>query len=227
MIWFENKFVVNLFIVAIIKEKLTLCINVMLGIKAYLYISIHSYHFWFNIWRGTVVGISSFVPLTRGIHHQVRAQVEQVAHIQFIINHPPPFGFFLRDDFTHILMNEISPLQCMLCEKTPTRLLDIRFGNEKVTMPPHANVIVATSLSLAGGGRLRGIGACATRSTEVGIALPIGGVARTGVGAALARALTSAEEVGAFGSPAAGFGAEEAVGDAAAVVVAGAVVIAG
>ena len=107
MIWFENKIVVNLVIVSVIKEQLfgwlkylcsvphskersiakenmtfdrshlTLCIYVMLGKKAYPHISIYMYHFWFNIWCGTVEKISA-CETRRDVRGKARHKMEQV-----------------------------------------------------------------------------------------------------------------------------------------------------
>lgn len=86
---------------------LALSINILFCKKTYAHITIRMDHFWFNIWCGTwqekhmickengmkttrdgkqkmrnqyapVVGIPRFVSLSCGIHHQVRAQIEQV-----------------------------------------------------------------------------------------------------------------------------------------------------
>mmetsp|Transcript_12177 Transcript_12177/g.21106 ORF Transcript_12177/g.21106 Transcript_12177/m.21106 type:complete len:215 (-) Transcript_12177:24-668(-) len=201
----------------------------MLGKKANPHIPIHMRHPWFNIRIRTMIGIPCLVPFARRIHHQVRTQIEQIAHVQLVVNDAASLCLLLADDLANILVDEISLLQRVFREEPPSRLLDARFGNEQMTMPPHADVIVATSLAGPRGGRVGRIVASPASPTQVRIALALGGVAGAGVRAALSGlALAPAKEVGRSVRPAAGLGAEEAVGDAAAgAVVAGFVVIAG
>ena len=95
-------------------------------------------------------------------------------------------------------------------------------------MPPHADVVVAAPLSVAGRGGAGWVAASPTSPAKVRVALPPGRVARTSQRAALAGlARASPEEVRTPVAVPAVLRAEEAVLDAAAgVVVARLVVIA-
>mmetsp|Transcript_21248 Transcript_21248/g.49001 ORF Transcript_21248/g.49001 Transcript_21248/m.49001 type:complete len:246 (+) Transcript_21248:132-869(+) len=199
-------------IVAVIKEELALWLNIILRKEPDSNVTVDINHFGVAIGLGAMVCKAGFVPLTRSVHHIVRAEIEQVAPVDLVIDSAPSLSLLLRNHLTNVLMNEIPLFESVPSIDSPPSILNTRFSQKQVTMPPHPYVVVTASLVrcwLVGGVRARPASAA-----QIWVTLPLCRKTRTRLCGALPIASTSTKEIATASLPHTMLCAKESVLDA-------------